>query len=49
MIVTVNLILLILGLICFILSAIGVVSRVNLQSCGLALWILAVILGGFPR
>ena len=42
--VTLNLILLILALMCFVASAAGVPSRINLQSLGLALWILAVML-----
>lgn len=49
MTITLHLVLLILALVCFIVSAAGVASRVNLQSCGLALWVLAVLLGGYPR
>lgn len=37
-------ILLILAFVCFVLSAFGVGSRVNLQSTGLALWVLALII-----
>lgn len=37
-------ILLVLAFICFVLSALGVAARVNLQSVGLALWVLALIL-----
>ena len=39
-------ILLIVALICFIVAALSVpVPRVNLVACGLALWLLAVMLG----
>ena len=42
--VTLDLLLLVLALICFVLSALGVPSpRVNLQSTGLALWMLSLI------
>jgi len=42
-----NVLLLILGLVCFVLAAFGVASpRVGLGWLGLAFWILAVILGG---
>jgi hypothetical protein len=37
--------LLVLALICFVLSAAGVVSRVNLASLGLALVTLAFLVG----
>jgi hypothetical protein len=40
------LIILILALICFVVSAIGVAARVNLQSAGLALVVLAMLVGG---
>jgi hypothetical protein len=42
--VTVDLVLLILALVCFVASAAGVSSRVNLQSAGLAFWVLSLIL-----
>jgi hypothetical protein len=45
MVITINLILLILALACFIVSAAGVSARVNLQSLGLAFWVLAILLG----
>jgi hypothetical protein len=41
--VTVDLILLLLALACFVASAAGVSSRVNLQSAGLACWVLSLI------
>ena len=42
--ITVKLILLILALVCFIGSALGVqVPRINLQSSGLALWVLSLM------
>ena len=45
MTITINLILLVLALILFLLSAVGVPStRVNLQSAGLALLTLAFVL-----
>jgi hypothetical protein len=38
---------LILALVCFILSAIGIPSsRINLQSLGLAFWVLGMLVGG---
>jgi hypothetical protein len=40
---TIDLILLVLALACFVASAAGVSSRVNLQSAGLACWILSLI------
>jgi hypothetical protein len=45
MIITLNLVLLLCALICFVLSAAGVASRINLQSAGLALWVLALLVG----
>ena len=41
--ITVDLVLLLLALACFVASAAGVSSRVNLQSAGLACWILSLI------
>jgi hypothetical protein len=41
--ITVDLILLLLALACFVASAAGVTSRINLQSAGLACWILSLI------
>lgn len=38
-------ILLLLAFVCFVLSALGVGSRVNLQSLGLALWVLGMFIG----
>lgn len=37
-------ILLILALVCFVCSTFGVGSKVNLQSAGLALWVLALLI-----
>lgn len=42
--VTLRLLLLIVAFICFLLGAIGVVSRVNLIAAGLALWVLTLII-----
>ena len=42
--VTVDLILAVLALVCFLLVAAGVPSRVNLTGLGLALWVLTAIL-----
>ena len=45
--ITVSLVLYIAAFVCFLVSAFGVsVKRVNLQSLGLALWVLGVILVG---
>lgn len=41
----ISLIMLLVALICFVLSAFGVGSRVNLQSAGLASCVLAFIVG----
>lgn len=43
MAVTLDLVLLVLAFIAFVASAAGVSSRVNLQSAGLALWVLSLI------
>jgi len=40
----IRLVLLVLALVCFAASAAGVPSRVNLQSAGLALWVLALLI-----
>lgn len=37
-------VLLLLAFICFVLSALGITSRINLQSLGLALWVLGLLL-----
>lgn len=37
-------ILMLLAFLCFVLSAFGVTARVSLQSVGLALWVLALII-----
>jgi hypothetical protein len=41
--ITIDLVLLLCALACFLASAAGVSSRVNLQSAGLACWILSLI------
>jgi hypothetical protein len=46
--ISVEMVLLILALVCFLVSCVGVVTRVNLQSLGLALLVLALLLGGRP-
>lgn len=43
--ITVRLILLVLAFISLVLGAFGVASRVNLVAAGLALWVLAVLIG----
>lgn len=43
---TVQLILLVLAFLCFVLGAIGIPSRVNLVSLGLALWTLSLLIRG---
>ncbi len=40
-----RLVLLLLAFLCFVLSAIGVTSRINLIGLGLALWVLTLFLG----
>jgi len=46
MALTINLILLVAAFVCFIMAAIGVSSsRINLMALGLALWVLAAIVG----
>ena len=41
-------ILLVVALILFAVSAAGVPSRINLQSAGLACWVLSLLIGHFP-
>lgn len=40
-----SLILLICALVCFLLAAAGIPSRVNLTAAGLAFWVLEVLIG----
>lgn len=40
---TIDLVLLVLALVCFVLAAAGVPSRVNLMAVGLALWVLTLL------
>lgn len=40
----VHVVLLVVALVCFVASAFGVSSKVNLQSTGLALWVLSLLL-----
>ena len=42
--VTIDLVLLILALVCFVAAAAGVPSRVQLVPAGLALWMLSLLL-----
>ncbi len=41
---SIRLVLLVCGFLCFVLSAIGVSARINLQSAGLACWIATAFL-----
>jgi hypothetical protein len=41
--ITLRVLLLILAFVCFLLSAAGVPSRINLQSLGLAFWVLTLL------
>lgn len=41
-------ILLVIALVLFVVSAAGVPSRFNLQSAGLAVWVLSLLVGHFP-
>lgn len=43
MTITIQLSLLVVAFICFILAAIGVTARVNLEALGLAFWVLSLI------
>ena len=47
--ITIEMVLLLLALVCFLISTAGVATRINLQSAGLALLALAMILGRTPR
>jgi hypothetical protein len=42
--ITVTAVLLVAALICFLLSAVGVVTRLNLQSLGLFFWALSLLI-----
>lgn len=42
--ITITAILLILAFICFVLSAIGTATRLNLTALGLAFWILSLLI-----
>jgi hypothetical protein len=44
----VSTILLVVALVLFVISAVGVPSRFNLQSAGLAVWVLSLLVGHFP-
>ena len=44
--VTIALICAVLALVCLLLAAVGVASRINLQAAGLALWLLSTLLRG---
>jgi len=44
MTLTVDLVLLVLAFACFLASAAGVPSKVNLQSAGLACWVLSILI-----
>jgi hypothetical protein len=43
--ITIGLLCLVLALICFVLAAVGVTSRVNLTALGLAFYVLSIVLG----
>lgn len=43
--ISLRLILLLLALICFVLAAAGVQTRINLTAAGLAFWVLSLIAG----
>ena len=45
--ITLASVLLLLAIICFVLSAAGIASRLNLESCGLALLATALLLTGW--
>lgn len=42
--VTIDFVLLAAAALCFVLSAAGISARVNLQSLGLAFWVLSLLL-----
>jgi hypothetical protein len=46
--ISLEMVLLILALVCFLISTAGVATRVNLQSLGLALLVLSLLLTGRP-
>ena len=48
MMLTITRICYLLAFVCFVLSAFGVPSRVNLLAGGLAIWMLGLLLAGFP-
>jgi hypothetical protein len=41
--ITIDLVLLVLALVCFVLAAAGVPSRIQLLPAGLALWMLSLL------
>ena len=45
--ITLATILLLLAVICFVLAAAGIASRLNLESCGLALMAMALLVAGW--
>lgn len=44
--ITIHAVLLLLAVICFVMSAIGVPSKINLESSGLALMAMALLIAG---
>ena len=44
----VNFLLYLIGFICFVLAALGVLARVNLIAVGLACWILVSVIAAWP-
>jgi len=46
---SVGIALLLLALICFVLAAVGVRSRINLVALGFACWVLSLLLSAFHR
>lgn len=42
--ITVQILLLVLAFVCFLINAIGVSARVNLESLGLAFWVLSLLI-----
>jgi hypothetical protein len=47
-VITIRLVLLIAALLCFVVAAFGVPSRVQLVPAGLALWILSLLIVTYP-
>lgn len=43
----IGLVLMVIALICFIIEAANIPSRVNFMALGLALWVLAILFGGY--